>query len=97
MQVLSYFVFAALIAAAVIYAYTRCLRSTLLVVVCSLIAVLWKLGLVEALGYEMDPYSRSEERRVGKECVRTFRSRWSPYHEKKKQKNSINAEARRQE
>src|SRR3546814_13093753 len=26
---------------------------------------------------------RSEERRVGKECVRTGRSRWSPYHEKK--------------
>src|SRR3546814_19731312 len=23
---------------------------------------------------------RSEERRVGKEGVRTFRSRWSPYH-----------------
>src|SRR3546814_17104559 len=23
---------------------------------------------------------RSEERRVGKECVRTGRSRWSPYH-----------------
>src|SRR3546814_12600591 len=27
--------------------------------------------------------SRSEERRVGKECVRTCRSRWSPYHSKK--------------
>src|SRR5690554_8191696 len=27
-------------------------------------------------------YGRSEERRVGKEC----RSRWSPYHEKKKVK-----------
>src|SRR3546814_18762508 len=26
---------------------------------------------------------RSEERRVGKECVRTGRSRWSPYHSKK--------------
>src|SRR3546814_15157506 len=26
----------------------------------------------------------SEERRVGKECVSTCRSRWSPYHEKKK-------------
>src|SRR3546814_13248516 len=31
------------------------------------------------------PYSavvpvRSEERRVGKECVSTCRSRWSPYH-----------------
>src|SRR3546814_18622397 len=24
--------------------------------------------------------SRSEERRVGKECVRTCRSRWSPYN-----------------
>src|SRR3546814_18822710 len=27
---------------------------------------------------------RSEERRVGKECVSTCRSRWWPYHEKKK-------------
>src|SRR3546814_16025639 len=25
--------------------------------------------------------ARSEERRVGKECVRTCRSRWSPYHQ----------------
>src|SRR3546814_9059070 len=28
--------------------------------------------------------ARSEERRVGKECVSTCRSRWSPYHSKKK-------------
>src|SRR3546814_11512288 len=27
---------------------------------------------------------KSEERRVGKECVSTCRSRWSPYHSKKK-------------
>src|SRR3546814_20262017 len=27
-----------------------------------------------------DKYHRSEERRVGKECVSTCRSRWSPYH-----------------
>src|SRR3546814_16010148 len=27
---------------------------------------------------------RSEARRVGKECVSTCRSRWSPYHYKKK-------------
>src|SRR3546814_11597826 len=27
---------------------------------------------------------RSEERRVGKECVSTCSSRWSPYHSKKK-------------
>src|SRR3546814_3107205 len=25
-------------------------------------------------------WDRSEERRVGKECVSTCRSRWSPYH-----------------
>src|SRR3546814_10991480 len=29
-------------------------------------------------------FGRSEERRVGKECVSTCRSRWSPYHEQKK-------------
>src|SRR3546814_11405947 len=34
----------------------------------------------------MDPL-RSEERRVGKECVSTCRSRWPPYHEKKKKNN----------
>src|SRR3546814_2410892 len=27
-----------------------------------------------------DPLQRSEERRVGKECGSTCRSRWSPYH-----------------
>ena len=26
------------------------------------------------------PVFRSEERRVGKECLRLCRSRWSPYH-----------------
>src|SRR3546814_13513368 len=28
----------------------------------------------------MMPINRSEERRVGTECVSTCRSRWSPYH-----------------
>src|SRR3546814_12385971 len=28
-------------------------------------------------------YDRSEERRLGKECVRTCRSRWWPFHLKK--------------
>src|SRR3546814_16359876 len=28
----------------------------------------------------MSAHGRSEERRVGKECVSTCRSRWSPYH-----------------
>ena len=29
---------------------------------------------------EDDHVTRSEERRVGKECTTTCRSRWSPYH-----------------
>src|SRR3546814_14360559 len=32
--------------------------------------------------------ARSEERRVGKECVSTCSSRWSPYHSKKKHTTS---------
>src|SRR3546814_20326959 len=33
-------------------------------------------------------HSRSEERRVGKECVCTWRCRWSPAHEKQKQQHN---------
>src|SRR3546814_15804536 len=31
----------------------------------------------------VDGFGRSDERRVGKECVSTCRYRWSPYHSKK--------------
>src|SRR3546814_17282341 len=47
------------------------------------------LQLAKALGVKVigtSGSSRSEERRVGKECVSTCRSRWSPYHSKKKKK-----------
>src|SRR3546814_10784173 len=33
-----------------------------------------------AIVHGMPTAARSEERRVGKECVSTCRSRWSPYH-----------------
>src|SRR3546814_11565777 len=33
--------------------------------------------------------NRSEERRVGKECVRTSRSRWTPSHYKKKRQTKL--------
>src|SRR3546814_10003319 len=38
-----------------------------------------ELPVVGAAGIA-DVHDRSEERRVGKECVSTCRSRWSPYH-----------------
>src|SRR3546814_11414746 len=38
------------------------------------------------IGQLLDPLDRSEARRVGKEGVSTCRSRWSPYHYKKKRR-----------
>ncbi|MFZ3023890.1 efflux RND transporter permease subunit, partial [Pseudomonas sp.] len=57
MQVLVFFAAAIAICTAVLFWYTRCLRSTLLVVLCSMVAVVWLLGLLPTLGYELDPYS----------------------------------------
>jgi len=57
LQVLVFFAIAIAICTSVLYWYTRCLRSTLLVVACSLVAVVWLLGLLPTLGYELDPYS----------------------------------------
>ncbi|NNJ16707.1 RND family transporter [Pseudomonas putida CSV86] len=56
-QILVFFAVAILITTAVLYAYTRCVRSTLLVVICSLVAVVWQLGLLPLLDFQLDPYS----------------------------------------
>jgi len=56
-KVMAFFAIAALIATAIIFAYTRCARSTALVVACSVVAVVWQLGLVALLGFELDPFS----------------------------------------
>src|SRR3546814_20890643 len=37
-------------------------------------------GHIWTFGVTVEAKSRSEERRVGKECVSTCRSRWSAYH-----------------
>src|SRR3546814_4117365 len=37
-------------------------------------------GVVPVMFSSISISGRSEERRVGKECVSTCRSRWSPYH-----------------
>lgn len=55
--VLLFFALAVAIAAAMVFLYTRCIRSTLLVVGASLVAVVWQLGLLPTLGYSLDPYS----------------------------------------
>ena len=55
--VLVFFALAVAIATAMVFWYTRCARSTLLVVVASLVAVVWQLGLLPTLGQSLDPYS----------------------------------------
>jgi predicted RND superfamily exporter protein len=56
-KVMMFFGIAAMIASALIFAYTRCVRSTALVIACSMIAVVWQLGLVALAGFELDPFS----------------------------------------
>ncbi len=56
-QVVAFFGLALVICSGVLLAYTRCLRSTALVVACSVVAVVWQFGLLALLGYELDPYS----------------------------------------
>ncbi|MGS7249669.1 efflux RND transporter permease subunit [Pseudomonas anuradhapurensis] len=56
-QMMAFFALALLTSLVIIYCYTRCVRSTLLVVLCSLTAVVWQLGIVAWLGYAIDPYS----------------------------------------
>ncbi|HHQ2900897.1 TPA: efflux RND transporter permease subunit [Pseudomonas aeruginosa] len=55
--VMLFFGASVVIAALFVYFYTRCLRSTLLLVGIAVAGVVWLLGLMELLGYELDPYS----------------------------------------
>ena len=57
MQVMGYFLIAALLVSAIIYCYTRCIRSSALVISCSLVAVIWQLGIMQMLGFILDPFS----------------------------------------
>jgi predicted RND superfamily exporter protein len=56
-EVMWFFLAAAVVATLIIYTFTRCVRSTALVLGCSLVAVLWQLGLIVRLGYGLDPFS----------------------------------------
>ncbi len=56
-QVISFFAVAVAISMVLLFWYTRCVRSSLLVLGCALLAVIWQLGLLALLGVELDPYS----------------------------------------
>lgn len=55
--ILGYFLLTLVLTAALLFWYSRCLRSTATTLLCCLIAVVWQLGIVRLLGYGLDPYS----------------------------------------
>ncbi len=56
-QVVVFFGMAILITLVLLYLYSHCLRSALVPLACSVIAVFWQLGILHSLGYGLDPYS----------------------------------------
>ncbi|MFA5677707.1 MAG: MMPL family transporter [Pseudomonas sp.] len=56
-QVFLFFLFAAAIAGVVVFLFVRCLRSTMLVLGCSVAAVVSLLGTLILLGQELNPYT----------------------------------------
>ena len=57
LAVMSFFAIAVVIAGLLLYLYSRCLRSTLMVIASSVIAIVWQLGILATLGFTLDPYS----------------------------------------
>lgn len=57
MEVAMFFVVGVLITFTFLIIDTRCLRSTLVIVVTSIIAVVWQMGILTLLGFGIDPYS----------------------------------------
>ncbi|MBQ0744712.1 MAG: MMPL family transporter [Pseudomonas sp.] len=55
--VMLFFAISVAIAALFVYLYTHCVRSTLLLVGIAITGVVWLLGLMQILGYDLDPYS----------------------------------------
>jgi len=56
-EVMAFFAVSMAIAALFVFAFTRDLRSTALLVIVSALGVVWLLGLMRLLGYVLDPYS----------------------------------------
>lgn len=56
-QVMMYFGISTIIATLFVFFYTRCVRSTSMLVFVSVLGVVWMLGLMRMLGFVLDPYS----------------------------------------
>lgn len=56
-QVAVFFVIAMLITFVMLFLYSRCIRSSLIVLSCSVVAVIWQLGIINLIGSGINPYS----------------------------------------
>uniref|UniRef100_UPI002590642F efflux RND transporter permease subunit n=1 Tax=uncultured Pseudomonas sp. TaxID=114707 RepID=UPI002590642F len=56
-MVVMFFGIALLITWVLLYWFTWCIRSTIAVLITTLVAVVWQLGLMHAVGFGLDPYS----------------------------------------
>ncbi|WP_247256429.1 hypothetical protein [Pseudomonas moorei] len=57
MQIIIFFGLSGAIAALIIYIYTRDLRITALLVLTAVCGVVWLLGMMQIMGYQLNPYS----------------------------------------
>lgn len=56
-QVGMFFLLAIVITFVMLFLYSRCIRSSLIVLACSIIAVIWQLGIIHLIGSGINPYS----------------------------------------
>ncbi|MDR2188053.1 MAG: MMPL family transporter [Azonexus sp.] len=56
-SIISYFALSVLLSSLLVFLYTRCIRSTLVLTSVSVLGVVWLLGMMRILGFELDPYS----------------------------------------
>ncbi|MBM3106879.1 RND family transporter [Pseudomonas sp. P66] len=57
LMVVMFFGIALVITWVLLYWFTWCIRSTIAVLITTLVAVVWQLGLMHAVGFGLDPYS----------------------------------------
>lgn len=56
-QVALFFAIAVVFSLLMLVFYTRCMRSALIALACSITAVVWQLGILHSMGLGLDPYS----------------------------------------
>ena len=56
-SVMAFFLVAIGIAALLLYLYTRAIQATFIVILCTVVAVVWQIGILATIGFELDPYS----------------------------------------